>query len=301
MIKFKNGLSISTIAISTIFGHSGRGMFPYYFQPTYQKIVRLAKEKGLTIFSKSSTRERKMENFVIHKPWTWKYIQRLPRLSLLNAYGLTNPGIEKCAREIAKSRKNGFNVVPNFYPEFTKGMSQAIKDTLEATEIYCECFRNDRWILELNLSCPNSKEDIPKNIEMAATCVEKTKKHYPNIAIIAKTSILHPYKFYKMLENSGADCIHAINTIPWNILFNNPSPLKNVGGGGISGGLSWNKSINYTSYIPNYTSLPVIFACGITDPVSVWICFENDAKAIAVCTWIAREPQSFIEFLKKPY
>jgi len=150
--------------------------------------------------------------------------------------------------------------------------------------------------LELNFSCPNSKEVIVENIQMASKCVNKVKKLYPNVAVIAKTSIVHPYEFYGMLEDAGADCIHAVNTIPYAILFDSVSPLKHVGSGGVSGGPAFQKAFSYISEIPNWTSLPLIFGCGVVNQRNMEMCFQIDRQfarqvSVSMCTLPARDPK----------
>ena len=142
MIVFPNGLSISSVIISTVLGHSGRGFFPYLLFPNYRRLVSTVKQEKISVATKSSTRFPRVGNFVMKDPRTWKYVQRLPDMGMLNAYGLTNNGVEEHAEQIAISRRKGFNVIPNFYPEFNKGEEIAIKETLEAVGLFCFLFRN---------------------------------------------------------------------------------------------------------------------------------------------------------------
>ncbi|MCD6149931.1 hypothetical protein J7J13_04080 [bacterium] len=254
------------------------------------------KQEKISVAAKSSTHFPRIGNFVMKDPRIWKYVQRLPNTGMLNAYGLTNDGVEKCAEQIAISQKKGFNVIPNFYPEFDKGEETAIKETLEAIETFYFYFGTEKWIQELNVSCPNSEEVIAKNIQMVSRCVTKIKKSYPNIVIIVKTSIVHPYHFYTMLEDAGADCIHAVNTIPYEMVFNSISPLKHVGGGGVSGGSAFQKTFPYVREIPKYTSLPLIFGCGVVNQYNMEMCFEIGKRfarpvSVSICTLAARTPK----------
>lgn len=304
MIVFPNGLSISSIVISTAFGHSGRGFFPFFRFPNYWRLVSAVKRKKISVATKSSTRFSLIGNFIMKDPRTWGYVQKLPNIGMLNSYGLTNDGVEECAKQTAISRRKGFNVIPNFYPEFNKGEQSAIKETLEAVGIYCFYFGTDKWILELNFSCPNSKEVIVENIQMASKCVTKVKKSYPNVVVIAKTSIVHPYRFYTMLEDAGADCIHAINTIPHDMLFDSVSPLEHVGGGGVSGGPAFPKAFPYIIEIPKYTSLSLIFGCGVVNQRNMDRYFQIGRQfarqvSISMCTLPARAPKEARKLILK--
>ncbi|MFZ2881592.1 MAG: hypothetical protein WA019_00810, partial [Candidatus Moraniibacteriota bacterium] len=236
VIKFANGKSISDIVISTALGTSGSGMFPYTCWPGYRSLVKTIKEKEITVFAKSSTRNPLIGNFILRKPRTWKYIQRIPEGGMINAYGLTNDGIEVNAKKIATACGKGFRVIPNIYPLFAKGLGVAIAETLESMAILERYMREYFWAMEINYSCPNSKECIAQNMSMALTCSSAVEKRYPHIIQIAKTSIVHPFEFYPRLQDVGVDVIHVINTIPHDLVFpGKTSPLQNehVGGGGV--------------------------------------------------------------------
>src|SRR5208337_2410607 len=146
-------------------------------------------------------------------------LRRLPEMGMLNAYGLTNGGVAACAPDIRRSSQAGINVVPNLYPEFIKGTETAIQETLEALEIYREGLGPYFWALELNFSCPNSQEEIAQNLKQGLACCQQIKVRYPDLFLIAKISICHPYEFSQELEKIGVNAIHAINTIPYEIIF----------------------------------------------------------------------------------
>ena len=303
MIIFPNGLFISPVVISTVLGHFGRGFFPYLLFPNYRKLVLTVKREKVSVITKSFTRFPRVGNFILKDPRTWKYVQRLPNMGMLNSYGLTNPGVEKCAEQIAISRKKSFNIIPSFYPE-NKDEERAIRETLEAVELFSFHFGTEKWILELNFSCPNSKEVIMENTMVASRCVTKVKKLYPDIIIIAKTSIMHPYKFYTMLEDAGADCIHAINSIPYAMLFNSVSPLENVGDGGVSGGPAFTRAFFCVREIPKYTSLPLILGCGVVNQRNAESYFEIGKRfkkpvSVSMCTLPARAPKQARELILK--
>ncbi len=89
-------------------------------------------------------------------------------MGMLNAYGLTNAGVEACAPDIRRACDQGFKIIPNLYPEFIKGTELAIQDTLEALEIYRQILGPHFRALELNFSCPNSEEAIAQNVAQGA-------------------------------------------------------------------------------------------------------------------------------------
>lgn len=290
MIQAERG-RISTVAISTALGPSGRGIFPYTLLPGYRRLLRAVRETGTAIFTKSATRFKRKGNFIAWNPLTWKYIRRLPDLGMLNAYGLTNQGAEACAREIKVAVDQGFKVIPNLYPEFAKGTELAIKDTLEALEIYRQILGPDFWALELNYSCPNSQEAVKENVAQGLKCSREVKGKFPGLFLIAKISICHPHEFAQELEKVGLDALHAINTIPYEILYpEKRSPLWRVGGGGVSGGPALAAALSYNTRLRKRVSLPLIMGCGVKNGQDVQRYLDVGADAVSLCTLALRNP-----------
>lgn len=286
---------ISTIVISTALGTSGRGIFPYTLLPGYRRLVRAVKDTGTTVLTKSATRFKRKGNFVPLNPLTWEYIQRLPDTGMLNAYGLTNPGVEGCAQGIRLSLGMGFKVIPNFYPEFAKGTETAISETLEAIDLYQKILGPFFWALELNFSCPNSQEAIKENVQQGLKCTQAVMARNPSLFLIAKISRVHPYEFAQELESSGLNAIHGINTIPYEIIFPEEryprSPLWQVGGGGVSGGPAFEEAFNYNQTLRKKVSLPLIMGCGVRTSEEVRKYLDIGAAAVSLCTLALRRPQ----------
>ncbi len=132
---------LSPVVISTALGLGGQGIFPYTLWPAYLRLIKAVRETGAAVLTKSATRHPRQGNFIPANPLTWKYIQRLPGCGMLNAYGLTNKGVEAAAPRIKKACEAGLNVIPNLYPEFAKGTETAVRETLEAAGI-SEGFRS---------------------------------------------------------------------------------------------------------------------------------------------------------------
>lgn len=294
MIDLGKERIISSAVVSTAFGHSGGGMFPYILFPSYRRLMRVAKETGTTVFTKSATIDERKGNFIPYDPRTWKYVQKIPGTScgMINAYGLTNPGANVCARKISAAAFRGRNIVPNFYPEFAKGTKQAIEDALEAVRNYRWLIMPaDFWAIELNFSCPNSEEDIKNNVEQGVQCVSAVRREFPKLMIIAKISFVHPYEFAQGLESAGANVIHAINTIHHEIVFpGQKSPLPK-GGGGISGDPAAELAFEYNKGLRKRTALPLIFGCGVRCIGDAHRYFDIGADAVSMCSLAIRDPE----------
>jgi len=286
---------ISKVVISTALGPDGRGIFPYTLLPGYRRLLRAVRETGATILTKSATRHKRVGNFIPWQPWTWKYIRRLPRMGMLNAYGLTNAGAEACARKIKVSGDLGFKVIPNFYPEFAKGTEQAIRETLGAVATYRQVLGPYFWALELNYSCPNSQEEIRANVEQGIRCSREVRRRFSDLFLIAKISICHPYEFAQELERLGVNAIHGVNTIPYEMVFPpkryGRSPLWAVGGGGVSGGPAWEAAYHYNAGLRKQVGLFLIMGCGVRNADDVRRYLDLGADAVSICTLALRNPR----------
>jgi dihydroorotate dehydrogenase len=283
---------LSPVVISTALGLSGRGIFPYTLLPGYRRLLRTVRDTGTAVFTKSATRHPRRGNFIPLNPLTWRYIKRLPDGGMLNAYGLTNAGVEAAAPAIKAACDSGLRVIPNFYPEFAKGEATAIRETLEAVEIYQQGVGAAFWALELNYSCPNAAEEIKDNVAQALACTAAVRRQFPDTFLIAKISICHPYEFAQELEKLGVGAIHAVNTIPYELVFplGPPSPLADVGGGGVSGGPAFEAAYRYNVGLRKQVKLFLIMGCGVTGMAEVQKYREAGADAVSMCTLALRNP-----------
>jgi dihydroorotate dehydrogenase (NAD+) catalytic subunit len=291
MIQFEKG-KISNVAISTALGPDGRGIFPYTLWPAYRRLIRAVRDTGTTVLTKSATRFKRRGNFIPFNPLTWKYLRRLPQGGMLNAYGLTNEGVAVCAPAIRAAGHKGYKVIPNFYPEFARGTDLAIRETLDTIEIYQKELGPDFEVLELNFSCPNSQEEIRENVGQGLKCTREVRWRYPGLFLIAKISIRHPYEFAQELESSGINALHAINTIPFELIFpGRRSPLWRVGGGGVSGGPAFAAAYAYSAGLRPKVKLPLIMGCGVTSKDDVARYLDLGADAVSLCTLALRNPR----------
>lgn len=298
MIDLGKGRTLSTIILSTIAGHYGRGNPLYLFDSEYQQMMLALKDTRATILSKSSTRFKHVGNVNPWRPLTYfQYIQKIPNRGMVNAYGLTNPGVEKCASEIRKSIDKGFKVVPNFSPQFVlngrERLAEAIKETLEAIKLYNELLGLYFWIVEINGSCPNSGEDLTKNMEHITRLLIAIRAHFPWLKVIIKLSYVHPVELFVDIEQRKlADVFHRFNTIPFNMVFSHSSNLKN-GLGGASGQPITRLCFDKNAEISKRTNLPSIIGGGVPmdseDKLKPY--FEVlGAGSLSVCTEAAYIP-----------
>ncbi len=286
---------ISRVIISTALGLGGSGIFPYTLLPSYRRLIQVVKKNGTTVIAKSATRYRRQGNFIPGNPLTWRYIRRISDQGMLNAYGLTNLGVEVCAKEIKRSCSAGLQVIPNYYPEFAKGMEMAIREMLESIKIYQDIMGPEFWALELNFSCPNAREAITENVNQGIACVRRVRRDYPELFLITKISVVHPYEFAQELERLGVKAIHGVNTIPYALVFPEdryrPSPLADVGGGGVSGGPACSVAKKYNAELRKKVSLFLIMGCGVSTLEDVQSYLDLGADAVSFCTMALRRPK----------
>lgn len=299
MIKLRNGRMISNVLISTALGISGCGIFLRKWNLSYLRLIRTVRDTSTTVVAKSFTLPKYDGNFHPWRPWTWRNIQTLPDGGMLNAYKLTNPGMLESEREISKSREMGFDVIPSYGPRFDKERNAILQETLLAIK-YLHLERSYDTV-ELELSCPNLESDIRRMCPDTIWLIKKLRLCFPQLVIIAKVNYEHPFEFVQELEQIGVDVVHAINAIPFHIVYpGKPSPLAKVGGGAVSGGPARGKAMKYIGELRKRIKGPMIAGCGI--------CSIEDAKAycdlirpddsISICTVALRRPKEAIRILE---
>jgi len=114
-------------------------------------------------------------------------------MGMLNAYGLTNAGVEVCARDIRRpaTRAQGH---PQYLSRIHQGHGHRHPGDPGGCSIYQRSLGPHFQALELNYSCPNSEEAIAKNVVQALQSTRKVRSLYPRLFLIAKLSILPPLR-----------------------------------------------------------------------------------------------------------
>ncbi len=301
MIITRNGYAISNIVVSTVLGINGNGILPLeIISPAYRKFIRIVRESKTTAMGKSFTHRKRIGNFIFWKPRTWKYIQTLEEDGMLNAYGLTNEGAEMEIPKIIGSMAKGNKVILNIYLDFSEGMEVALQRAKKVlTDMHTNVFVSGHYAAEFNFSCPNDKKDIVKNVQGAIYICRKIRKLFPGLTIIAKISYVHPYELAEELEKAGVDIIHAINTIPWKIVYPDKiSPLANVGGGGVSGGPAKDLSLKYNRELRKRIKIPIIMGCGVTSLDDVEKFDDIGANSVSMCTIVRRNPEEAMRIIR---
>ncbi|MFH1447379.1 MAG: dihydroorotate dehydrogenase [Candidatus Micrarchaeota archaeon] len=180
---------------------------------------------------------------------------------IINAVGLSNPGVEEELREIRKAVAGaGVPVIASVFEESTEAFASVAEKISEAGPA----------LIELNISCPNVQGEMGKpfacDTGSAAQVVEKVKEAV-DIPLIVKLSpnVTDIVSIAESVEGAGADAICAINTVGPGMLIDIDSrkPVLANKVGGISGPAIRPIAVRCVWEISNAVDIPVIGTGGI--------------------------------------
>jgi dihydroorotate dehydrogenase len=304
MIRTSHG-QVSNVVISTIMGHGGFGMFPYVLYPNFWILIFTIWRFNTTIIAKSATRHKRKDNLIWWNLWTWRFVHWIKdKQSILNSFGLSNPGVRICAIMLRIALMLGFKVIPSFFTDFSKGYAIGLRETLEALRIYKKILGKYFWAMESNPSCPNSGEDMVGNKVNIINLCKAIKQEYPDLILLVKGSIIYQEEFYVQLEKAGVDIIHTMNTIPFDIAVKlgispyKESPIGEKTKGGYSGKIISAPAFEYaTKVVIPSTTIPLIFGGGISSNADIlkynnfMTCnYDNRYRSYSICSGAAYGP-----------
>lgn len=131
----------------------------------------------------------------------------LEKDGMLNSYGLTNEGAEREIPKIIRSLAKRNKIIPNVYLDFSEG-SEGMEDAFQQAkkvlvDIHMNAFVHGHYAIESNLSCPNDKKNIVKNVQGAIYVCRKIRKLFPELTIIAKISMFILMNWLKNWKKSA--------------------------------------------------------------------------------------------------
>jgi len=255
MIELSNGHQFEFMAASGSLAYDGNG-WPYEYPLRWTGLID---PRLFTIVIKTLTRKPRVGNLKMHKPLG---CIRFLRGGTVNAVGLTNPGLDAWCRKYGPSiEKSPYNLVGSIVSDNKEDLAEM-------------AYRLNQYnlkALELNMSCPNSTDHshLMNNVVEVVEMVRAVKK-VSKFPLILKLSAVHDYKTIAKETEGFVEAI-SINSIPWREVYpERVSPLKHLGGGGVSGQpaqvLNWKMLAELTAH----TTTPVIGP-------SIWK-YENMAK-----------------------
>ncbi len=244
MISLSNGEELRFVSASGALGYDGRG-WPWEWPFRWTGLLDPSRFANIT---KTLTLSPRKGNF----RWYRSCVKILKNKSVVNAFGLSNPGIDWWLQKVDPKLNPKYKIILSIAPFTLKEASILADKTNQAQNIIA---------VEVNVSCPNTTRlctQTETSLRMLRTF--KKKCRYP---LIAKIGYTYPDKLIPEL-GSLVEAIDAINTVPWNIVFpDKKSPFERFGGGGVSGRAIQKYGQRKVRKIIKLTSTPVIGGAGI--------------------------------------
>lgn len=200
---------------------------------------------------------------------------------LLNAIGLSNPGISEFKSEVETAKKGGVPVIVSVFG-FT---------VEEFADVAVNAQKYGADAIELNLSCPNVKKAgtvYGQSPELSQRVVETVKERV-NIPVIAKLTAnsSNIVEVAKACEEAGCDGITAINTLgAMKIDIRTKRPVLGNKTGGLSGPCIKPVALRCVYEISKELDIPVIGCGGITTGEDAIEFLMAGAKAVEIGTGV---------------
>jgi dihydroorotate dehydrogenase (NAD+) catalytic subunit len=241
MIVLPNGHRFQFMAASGALAFDGRG-WPWEWPLRW---CGLLDPRLFTIVTKSLTRHPRRGNL---RWWNPCGSVRLMPSGVVNAIGLTNPGIDWWCRVIGpRLDRLPYRLVGSIMGESPEewGAMAAMLDPFPLAA------------LELNCSCPNTADaqtaataNVLAAVERAGQCTR-----HP---IIVKLAVTHDYCAIARAL-AGRVAAIAINSVPWAVAFpKQTSPLVQHGDGGVSGRAAQIHTWTMVQDLCGATDIPII-------------------------------------------
>lgn len=274
MIRLSNNVELEVLVASGALAFDGRG----WIWEWPLRWLGLLDPAEFTIVVKTLTRHPRRGNLRWYKPWGC--VRPIPG-GIVNAVGLTNPGIEwwisRCYPGI---RRRAILPIASVYAE----------SPAEAAEMSRMLAPLELAAVELNASCPNTEDDLLENTELVVDTVHAVREHSRH-PLIVKLSYSQDYTAIARRLEGTVEAVHAINTVPWRVLFpGKRSPLEHLGAGGVSGPIILPYTLEAVQKLRTATQLPIIAGGGITSLDDMVRLKEAGASAFSIGTLFLLRP-----------
>jgi dihydroorotate dehydrogenase (NAD+) catalytic subunit len=230
------------------------------------------------------------------EPWEGNPTPRLVEVAggLVNAIGLQNPGFEGFIREYMPFLRDfDLPVIVNVWGRTAEEYAEVVArfDQVDGVDG-----------LELNISCPNIKEGgiaFGTDLAAAAGVVALARKR-SRLPLIPKLSpnVSDIAAFARASEESGADAISLINTIPAMVIdIESRRPVLANRIGGLSGPAIHPVAVRLVWEAAAAVSIPVIGIGGIDNPSAAIEFIIAGASAVAVGTANYSDPTTALRVI----
>ena len=208
---------------------------------------------------------------------------------ITNTVGLENPGINTFLRynypTIKHIAKNSHIFIANINGTQSEEYEHITKKLDAVPSIQG---------IEINLSCPNIKNGglhFINNHTAVKQIIQAVRNSTTKTLIVKIPYIEHSNdikKITRIIQNNGANCISAINTIatesPTFLQIQKKYAINNTIKGGISGSHIKEYALNIIKTIRSYSSIPIIGSGGIANFNDVLCFLKAGANAVAIGT-----------------
>jgi dihydroorotate dehydrogenase (NAD+) catalytic subunit len=172
---------------------------------------------------------------------------RLINGGVVNAVGLSNPGVDWWCKKIG----------PSVNPTKIPLVASLFGEPEELAEMARMLNGFDLVGLEINASCPNTETCILEDTERVIASCEAVKTN-SRLPLILKVSVTHDVSQIVKEVGNLVEAI-SINSIPWAIAFpNRRSPLEILGGGGVSGKAAQPFTWGLVQKLTELTAIPTV-------------------------------------------
>lgn len=181
---------------------------------------------------------------------------------LINAVGLSSPGIEEGVEELKIAVESSKSpVIASIFAPTTKQFGEVAKQVSKAKPAF----------IEANISCPNVESEFGKPFATdpkVSAAVTKIVKKNSKIPVIVKLSpnVLNISFIAQAVEKAGADAICAVNTVGPGMIIDikTGKPLLANKAGGLSGPAIKPIAVRCVYDIYSAVKIPIIGTGGIT-------------------------------------
>ncbi len=205
---------------------------------------------------------------------------------LINAVGLTNPGIYNFIDEIKIAKTGGKPVIVSI---FGKGPEEFRKVAKIAEDAGADA-------IELNVSCPHAKvSQIGQNAELTYEVTKAVKRKISIPTIVKLTpNVTDIVEIAKACEDAGADAITAINTVKAIAIdIYLKRPILGNKFGGLSGPAIFPIALRNVYDIYENINIPIVGSGGVYNWKNAIAMYLAGASAIQIGTALLEELEIF--------
>ena len=204
---------------------------------------------------------------------------------IINAIGLSNPGVENFLQELKMVERKDNVLVASIYGATADEFSQLVLEINDYVDM-----------IELNISCPHAMEgygaSIGQNCDLTHTIVSAAKNE-SKVPIIAKLTpnVTDIVEIAKSCEDAGADALSLINTLGPGMKINIDvaRPVLSNKFGGMSGKVIKPIAISNVYSVYEGVDIPLIGVGGIYNYEDVAEFLFAGARAVQIGTAIMDE------------